>query len=209
MANLCTSVLFGIRNVDKATSGDNIARTPVAVGQSANAVKAAAEYNSGIAKGLKNFHASTPFLKGCQKTVNFLSKNINPLICAAGVYKVVTADDKKSEAIHQTGALGTMFVAEKAYKALADTKQVKNTISNIKNLNCFKNLKNNIGDKKFKLLSNILYGLGFVATSITGYNIGEKIAKKISGKEEVEKAQKQLAMMQRCMPPQQMARAVA
>ena len=45
------TVGFAIRNVDKTTSGD-LGRLPVAVGQTVNAIKAGAEYNSFLKRGV-------------------------------------------------------------------------------------------------------------------------------------------------------------
>ena len=206
--NLVSTIIFGARNVDK-TMNDNVARLPVAVGQTTNAVKEIAKYDKAFAKSLTAAAETTsPLLKSLQWGAEFASNHVNPLICVAGGVKVAMADDKKKEAINQAGALGVMFAAEKSYKALADYENIlkiadkfgkKETIESLKESKALKNVISKLGDKKLKTLLNIAYGLGFVTASISGYNIGEKIAARVNARREIESANNDLLMTQNAL----------
>ena len=216
--NLFSTLIFGTRNVDK-TMNDNVWRLPVAVGQFTNAGKEIAKYDpelmkiivedNEIAKMLCTATKSTsPVLNAIKTGAEFASKHINPLICVAGGAKVLTADDKEKEFVNQAAALGVMFSAEKSYKALADYKNIlsiadklgkKEAVEKIVNSKTVQNLANKVGDKRLKTILNIAYGLGFVTASITGYNVGEKIAAKINGSRELDRAKNDLNMTQKAM----------
>ncbi len=201
--NLVSTIIFGARNVDK-TVNDNVARLPVAVGQATNAVKEVAKYDKALAKSLTAAaETASPLLKSLQWGAEFASNHVNPLICVAGGVKVAMADDKKKELINQTGALSAMFVAEKSYKALADYESIlkiadkfgkKEAVEAIKDSKFVKNVISKVGDKKLKTLLNIAYGLGFVTASISGYNLGERIAAKINTQRELDSANNDLMM---------------
>jgi len=208
MANLVSSLIFGARNVDKSLH-DNVARVPVAVGQGTNAIREIAKFDKDFASALALANeTSSPLLKGFQKCANFASNNINPLICVAGGVKVLMSDDKEKEAINQAMALGVMFSAEKAYKAIADYKNVlsfankigkKEVVESIVKSDTVKNIVSKIGDKRLKTIFNVIYGLGFVTASISGYNLGEKIAKSINAKRDYNKLQNDFNMTQQAL----------
>ncbi len=71
----------------------------------ANGIISAEESIKALSKGDK-------VLRGISKVVDFTANNINPLICATGAVKVLTADDKSEAFGKEALALGTMFGAE-------------------------------------------------------------------------------------------------
>lgn len=110
------TVGFAIRNVDKTTSGD-LGRLPVAVGQTVNAIKAGAEYNSFLKRGVnvvKKVAESDSIFKGISKGVKFVSNNINPLIVVSSGYNVLTAkkEERKKTLFSEAGCIAGMFLGE-------------------------------------------------------------------------------------------------
>lgn len=110
------TVGFAIRNVDKTTSGD-LGRLPVAVGQTVNAIKAGAEYNSFLKRGVnavKKVVESDSVFKGVSKGVKFVSNNINPLIVVSSGYNVLTAkkEERKKTLFSESGCIAGMFLGE-------------------------------------------------------------------------------------------------
>lgn len=110
------TVGFAIRNVDKTTSGD-LGRLPVAVGQTVNAIKAGAEYNSFLKRGVnvvKKVAESDSVFKGISKGVKFVSNNINPLIVVSSGYNILTAkkDERKKTLFSESGCIAGMFLGE-------------------------------------------------------------------------------------------------
>ena len=110
------TVGFAIRNVDKTTSGD-LGRLPVAVGQTVNAIKAGAEYNSFLKRGVnvvKKVAESDSVFKGISKGVKFVSNNINPLIVVSSGYNVLTAkkEERKKTLFSEAGCIAGMFLGE-------------------------------------------------------------------------------------------------
>ena len=110
------TVGFAIRNVDKTTSGD-LGRLPVAVGQTVNAIKAGAEYNSFLKRGVnavKKVVESDSVFKGVSKGVKFVSNNINPLIVVSSGYNVLTAkkEERKKTLFSEAGCIAGMFLGE-------------------------------------------------------------------------------------------------
>ncbi|MBO5947200.1 hypothetical protein J6Q66_00010 [bacterium] len=208
--NLCSTILFGLRNTDKTGKGD-IGRLPVAVGQFTNAAKEVARLNSNVAQGMSAINTSSGFLSGAKKCAEFAGRNINPLICVAGGIKIATAKDKEKEFVNQTCALGLMFAGEKAYKALTDYETVKKVVKrlgqeeNVAKLassELVKNIRTNVGDKRLKVALNIAKGLGLFATSLGAYSIGEKLAKKTTGQKELAKSEKEYKELKNALQPQ-------
>lgn len=110
------TVGFAIRNVDKTTSGD-LGRLPVAVGQTVNAIKAGAEYNSFLKRGVnvvKKVAESDSVFKGISKGVKFVSNNINPLIVVSSGYNILTAkkEERKKTLFSEAGCIAGMFLGE-------------------------------------------------------------------------------------------------
>lgn len=74
-------------------------------------IKSAEESIKALSKGNK-------VVKGIGKVLSYTADHINPIICATGAVKVVTADDKKEAAINEGCGLGTMFASEAAAKRI-------------------------------------------------------------------------------------------
>lgn len=110
------TVGFAVRNIDKTTSGD-WGRLLVALGQTANAIKAGAEHNSYLKSGvnaLKKVAESDSVFKGISKGVKFVSNNINPLIVVSSGYNVLTAkkEERKKTLFSEAGCIAGMFLGE-------------------------------------------------------------------------------------------------
>ena len=156
------TVGFAIRNVDKTTSGD-LGRLPVAVGQTVNAIKAGAEYNSFLKKGVnavKKVAESDSVFKGVSKGVKFVSNNINPLIVVSSGYNVLTAkkEERKKTIFSEAGCIAGMFLGEGWMKKNLNPIIEKLPVSN-----------------KWK---PVIKGLIFIGGSIGSSTIGQKLAEK-------------------------------
>ncbi len=108
-----------------------------------------------------------------EKVVDFASKNVNNLICVSSGIKVLTAKDKESELLAQTGNIAGMFAVEGWMK---------------KNLAKYVN-KLPINSKMKPVVEGILFVIGSITGSTICYNIGKKIAAKIKKSNEEYKAQ--------------------
>lgn len=109
----------------------------IAAGQVLKAAECASdmakESKSTIATGITSAEESIKalskgdkVLSGAGKVMSFTADHINPLICATGAVKVLTADDKEDAAIREGLGLGTMFAFEgAAKKVLGMPKTVK------------------------------------------------------------------------------------
>lgn len=147
----------------------------------------------GISNTAKEVANSSKVLKGVSKVVDFTARNINPVICLTSGYQVLKSDDKKETLIDESAKLGTMFAGEGAYKVLAgmprynkktkEMEQVTGLIEEIgfvkKGIDRFSKFCNEKvlfkGKLPLKFLPGTLKGLGFVATSIACYNLGDKL----------------------------------
>ena len=148
-------------------------------------------------ESIKKMAKGDKVVSGFGKVLNFTADHINPLICATGAIKVLTADDKADAAVREGLALGTMFASEAAAKRIIgmpiikkiDGKRVavareglykKNPFASkqVEALKDFCNTKT-FCNKSLKFLPGVLKGLGFVAASICGYQLGTAIANKI------------------------------
>ncbi len=151
--------IFAIRNADK-TMNDNIGRLPVTVGQSAALIKAGAQYSNPakhVLNTLDEIAKSDKIFNGISKTVKFAADHVNPLIVASSGYTVLTAEDKKSALITESGSLAGMFIGEGWMK---------------KNLDGILN-KLPINKKWLPVIKGLL----FVGGSIGSSTIGQKIGK--------------------------------
>ncbi len=182
------SGVFAFRNIGKTENGE-IGRAPVAVGQVAGIIKEIGKYDKTIAIGTKNalnvlrdVAGDSKALKYAGKTVEFLSNNINPLICVSSVVKVAMSEDKERTLKEEIGSLGCMFAAEyavsKNYDKIANSQAVKTTVKKMSDSNIFKPLfktiaKNNWGGK----VGSIIKGLTFVTASIGASCIGLEATK--------------------------------
>lgn len=156
------TVGFAIRNIDKTTSGD-WGRLLVAVGQTANAIKAGAEHNSFLKSGvnaIKKVAESDSVFKGVSKGVKFVSNNINPLIVVSSGYNVLTAkkEERKKTLFSEAGCIAGMFLGEGWMKKNLNPIIEKLPVSN-----------------KWK---PVIKGLIFIGGSIGSSTIGQKLTEK-------------------------------
>lgn len=156
------TVGFAIRNVDKTTSGD-LGRLPVAVGQTVNAIKAGAEYNSFLKRGVnavKKVAESDSVFKGISKGVKFVSNNINPLIVVSSGYNILTAkkEERKKTLFSEAGCIAGMFLGEGWMKKNLNPIIEKLPVSN-----------------KWK---PVIKGLVFIGGSIGSSTIGQMLTEK-------------------------------
>lgn len=156
------TVGFAIRNVDKTTSGD-LGRLPVAVGQTVNAIKAGAEYNSFLKRGVnvvKKVAESDSVFKGISKGVKFVSNNINPLIVVSSGYNILTAkkEERKKTLFAEAGCIAGMFLGEGWMKKNLNSIIEKLPVSN-----------------KWK---PVIKGLIFIGGSIGSSTIGQMLTEK-------------------------------
>lgn len=204
------SAIFSVRNIDKVENGD-YGRTFAAAGQTYNALNGLAQLQvslSGAASPLEqkivdvsqkaknlvdkvDLYAKREGALGVSaKGMQCASKMVNPLLCVAAGYRVVTDDDWQSAAVEETAAMGGMFLAERAAKILKAP--ICNDIKIINSLNDGR-LKTILSEKarKFDKISNrklkfaaiIASEILFVCTSILAFGAGKEIGKKITGRD--------------------------
>ncbi len=184
------SGIFAFRNVGKVENGE-IGRAPVAVGQFTGLIKEIGRYDKTIAMGTKNaveilkeVAGDTKALKYAGKTVEFLSNNVNPLICASSVVKVAMSEDKDKTFKEELGSLGFMFAGEKLmsknYDKMAKSKVVTEGIEKLSKTSLFKPMfeaiaKRNWGGK----IGAIIKGVSFVGVSIGSSCVGLELTKSL------------------------------
>jgi len=150
-----------------------------------------ANAGNNISKAVQAVGKGDSAFKYVVKVSDFASKIVNPLICVSGGVKVVMADDKTSEGIKQTAALGTMFAGEAlarniltakgrtafAKKALGQNAVAKKLMHWGWVLDSYK-MRNHF--KGAKVILPVAKALAFVGTSIASYSIGSKIGDAIN-----------------------------
>lgn len=217
--NPVSSICFCVRRCDKtANTNDKTAITnaPVAAGQGVGSLRALAtvsevapgakQFTNGlglwannVVTGLETASKGEGFLAGCAKTVDFVSRNINPVICVTTALQVALADDKEEAFCDKGTALGFMFAGEKAAKELIGGKG-EDIAKRIYKLAKTGTSKTNLDEitkdvsklkGKMKVAGMAIEGLVLVGSSITSWQIGSKIGKsaydKLSGKSQQEK----------------------
>lgn len=207
------SAIFGVRNIDKAAEKGDYGRTFAAAGQSYNALSGLAQLQmtlSGTANPLgKGIVSASQKAKGLidkvdtyarregvlgtsAKGMQYASKAVNPLLCAAAGYRVVTDEDWQSAAVEETCAMGGMFLAERGAKI------IKSPICNdVKIINSLNNGKlktllaekaeafNKISNRKLKFAAIIASEILFVCASVLAFGAGKEIGKKITGRDNI------------------------
>ncbi len=184
------SGIFAFRNVGKVENGE-IGRAPVAVGQVTGLIKEIGRYDKTIAMGTKNaveilreVAGDTKALKYAGKTVEFLSNNVNPLICASSVIKVAMSEDKDKTLKEEIGSLGFMFAGEKLmaqnYDKMAKSKFVTESIEKMSKTKLLEPMfkaiaKRNWGGK----IGAIIKGVSFVTVSIGSSCLGLELTKSL------------------------------
>ncbi len=153
-------------------------------------------------ESIKKMAKGDKVVSGFGKVLNFTADHINPLICATGAIKVLTADDKADAAVREGLALGTMFASEDLAKrtigmpkiskingkrtAVAREGWYKKNPFLDKQANALKDYcaTKTVFNKSLKFLPGTLKGLAFVAASIGGYKLGLSAADLILGEKQ-------------------------
>ena len=157
----------------------------------------------GAANTAQKATTANKVLRGAGKIIDFTADHINPIICVASGVKVLGSDDKVDTALRESMALGCMFASEAAAKSIIGmpyfekdkagkviTKNrealykknpfVSKQVSAMKDFCETKKLFNKIS---LKAAPGIIKGALFVTASITGYEVGSKIANKVLGEQ--------------------------
>lgn len=139
-------------------------------------------------ESIKALSKTDKVVKGIGKVLNFTANNINPLICATGAVKVACSDNKIDTAITEGAAIGTMLgITEPLAKKVLGLGKHKEGLYKqnpflekqacaIKDYCETKKLFNKVS---IKALPGICKGLGFVAASIGGYQLGNAVGESI------------------------------
>ncbi len=195
-------IMFGVMNTGKANNSarvDRKERGVVAGLQLKNAISDILDFSKSktgkIADGLKEvsngIHSArngSKIFDGVCKGVNFVAgKLINPILIVASCVRAWKANDKKSAAIRECGAMTFMLLGEYAYKKLfglgghsAGYKKIPQLVSAEAGLKTLiKNTKylNKLPLGKFGVL---LKALGFIATSCGMFAIGGHAGKAVA-----------------------------
>ena len=203
MSNVVSSILFGIRRVDKTGKQKDPVSALIAGGQFRTAGESIIALDNEVGKTAKtaveafNIAAKNEkLLSYAGKVINFASENVNPLICVSSGLKVILADDKDTAIITNAAALGSMFAVESLMKkevnkvteqqaldklligakdAALESKTLGKTA---KNLLTFAEKHGGTGK-----WATVAHGVAFVAGSCLAYSAGEKfgtlVAKKV------------------------------
>lgn len=169
---LISSSLYAYRNWDKAANAKNTlefsAASGVVAGQLTNVAKATATYDKAVGdtakeavNSLSKYRiASTKTGMFAKNTLNWASKNVNPLLCVIEGARVLNDDDKPSAVIEGSSALITMFKSE------AFMKTKLNKIVKVKGWQ-----------------GAVLKGVVMFLTSFVSYNVGKEVGKTITGRD--------------------------
>lgn len=174
----------------------------VAKGVSTIAKESKSSFASGITsaeESIKALSKSGKVLNGIGKVLSFTADNINPIICATGAVKVLTAEDKTNAAIQEGLALGTMFACEAGAKKLFGLPKFEKVNGQKVAIKRDPLLRKNpflekqsealkdfcettkICNKSIKWIPGTLKGIGFACASIAGYKLGLALADKVVG----------------------------
>ena len=196
--------IFGVMNTDKANNtfrADRKERAVVAGLQLKNAVsdvldlaktktgKVAGKLKT-VSEGIRTARTSSKIFDGVCKGVNFFAeKLINPILIVAGAVRAFSADDKKSAAIKEGGALTFMLLGESLYKSLFGLAGRTAIYKNIKPLAFAETglkalVKGNKYLSKLPLgrFTGLVKALGFIATSCGMFALGEKAGQALADK---------------------------
>lgn len=178
MPNGISCAYFAARNHIYGKKEHNVFKEGIATAQTARTIDSVAQ--AGIVKG----PLATPVSSFFQKAAKIARKIVYPLIIGSGIYNTVVSDDKVKTGASQATGIATMY----AFEQVAE--------KSLKNIN-EKLLKNNFvkNHKTARIALYVLKGLGFVAASLSGYNVGSKAAEHIvdesRAKKQIKKSDKE------------------
>lgn len=195
------NAVYGVMNLDIA-AGQTVkgarAAKALSIASNSSAWDAISALDGKILKAAEG----SKVLGGALKVLDFTANNINPIICVTSGIKVLGSEDRADAAVREGAAIGTMFAAEGAAKAILGmpymikNKYTGKTITKTREALYKKNpfmdrqimaFKDYCNTKKLfnkislKPLPGIIKGTLFVTASILGYKLGSYIADKILG----------------------------
>lgn len=173
------------RNGYRAQNGED-GRFLVAGAQGVKFVRETAKYNNAFGAGANSILGSINNAAKSDKAFNLLSKgvkfasdNVNPLIACLSAFNVITAEDKQTTLISESGNIGGMFLAE-GWMA--------------KNLDKYL-AKLPINDKWKPIVRGIAFVLGSITASTLGQKITSNFAVKLKAANEKHKLEEQQALL--------------
>lgn len=194
MGNVAT-IIFDARNLDKAGHGDT-GRIGAAAAQTTNLLSEASKSSitplKNAASTIFNYVDDAGNLIGvtnaASKVTSVASKAVNPLLCVASGIRVLKDDDQYAALIEEGCAMGAMFAGEKLFKILVANpvaqKEITTSAKWAKNIaSALQDATKNLTGKK-KILVSIVADLALVGVSILSFDIGKKIGKKLSGRDQ-------------------------
>lgn len=201
LADPIRMMVFSCMNTDKAKNSlraDQKERAVVAGLQMKNAASGVLEMAHGktgtvadglnrVSGGIQTARNSSKIFDGVCKGVNILSKMVNPILCVASAVRAYKAEDKKSAAIKEVGAMSAMFGAEWAYKQLfglggatahyQNYKPIKTIIDAGKKFCASNKILGKLPQGK---LGSLIKALGFIVASCSAFEIGSRVGKAVA-----------------------------
>lgn len=171
MPNGISCSFFAYKNYLIGKRDHNIFRTGIAGAQTIRSVNCAA-------KAAPVIDNSSKFAKACSKVASIAKKILYPLIILSGVYTTAKSDDKVKTGITQGSSILTMFTSEQISERLLKKLDTK--------------VKSSAAIKENKYLRYgyyILKGAAYAASSLFGYDLGNKISSNIVDKVRAKSAQ--------------------
>ena len=203
-----SSLIFGSRNTGKSvfnigTEIDDKGRAPAAIIQLRNAAASASKLDNALGKGTKaamdavcKASEHSKVLDCAVKGVNSAQKLVNPLLCGAAAYRVITSDNKEETLKKEVCAMSGMFGLEYLYKKGVKGKYMTG-------------IHNGMNNKYAKSALAIIEGIGLVGVSILGYAGGQKAAKRIFDpkvtKDNVNQIKEEIARLESKIDPEKSA----
>lgn len=185
MSNAISSAIFCVRGVNKAETQDKPFRAYIAAGQGTKVFDQISKLDNSIGRGARaSIDAFSAVAKNSKaldyagKALDFVSKNINPLICISAGVDVLNSDDPASAFVTNGTALASMFTVEGLMKKHLDEIPKMNFMKGITE----KVMKFATKHKVEGKLPTILHGVAFVVGSCTAYGVGEKFGDLLVGK---------------------------
>lgn len=209
---LADNPLYGAMNLDIA-AGQTLKGGKAAVTLASASSKEAAQTIHGASQAIKTASNGSKLVNGLSKVVNFTADYINPIICVTSGVKVLNSENKVDAAADEVIKVGTMFAGEGAYKVLAgmpkyvreNGKLVSKSVESVlyrdvkwvralvDNFTKYCNEKVLFGKLPLTFLPGALKGLGMAAVSISCYNLGAWISKKLGINQDTNKNKTEMA----------------
>lgn len=202
-----SSSVFAIRNGGKVMNGD-IGRAPLPIVQLFNTAGDLAKMNIGkvseqasaFMERVDDVGKMAGVSNAATKITSVTSKVVNPLLCVASGVRIFKDEDKDAAIIEEGLAMGAMFGAERVAKMARG--KVNTALKNgsldgiIKNDTVKKagaKILEKIGKmgKGQKIALFIAAELLFVGISVAAFDIGKKVGKKITGRDDGAKVKAQ------------------